>query len=105
CEEVPHITYCNVNDQCGECLGQCQDVNNICYVNKDILESSTGTLNFSPKFICGSPSKEPKFNQSNMISFADNPPQTTGTVATWIAVISVIIIVALLTWGITKHFS
>jgi hypothetical protein len=96
CEEVPFVTHCTDSEQCGHCLGQCQDPNNICYVNGNPSESET------TKFICGFPGNEPKFIQSNMISFADNPPQTTGTSATWVAIILILVIVIMLTWGIFR---
>lgn len=112
CEEVPAVNYCTMNDQCGDCLGQCQDPNTICYINPEIsnLKSLTpGNLlvreQDNPQFICGSRDQEPKLDHYNTVSFSQDSPQITGNTATWVAVISIIIIISLLTWGIVRKSS
>jgi hypothetical protein len=91
CEDAPHITNCPDGKMCGECMGQCHDLNHICYPD-------------GKRFVCGGPDNEPKMNQSSLVSFADStPPSTTGTTATWIAVIAIVIIVALLAWGLARR--
>lgn len=108
CEDVPFITHCTENKQCGECLGQCRDPSDICYINynsnREInLEKQGPNTLYLENFICGSHTKEPKLNQSSFVSFAETPPQTTGTFATWLAIIAIIIIVAILTWGLSRQ--
>jgi len=92
CEEVPSITHCTNDKLCGECLGSCRDTNDICYINSD--------PNNTDKFACVVSTKD-----FTLVSFANgsNPPQTTGTLATWIALIAIFILVALLVWGLTKR--
>lgn len=99
CEEIPFVTHCSIDEYCGNCLGQCGNPNNICYINTDT--SLNNPLSHS-KFICGSPTLEPDLDQYSMISFSETPPQTTGNVATWVAIIAIVILVALLTWGLTS---
>lgn len=93
CEDVSFVTHCIDDEQCGKCLGPCRDPNQICYANFN----STGD-----KFICGVPNKEPKLNQSLLVSFTESPVQTMGTFATWLAIIAIVIIVIVLTWGLSK---
>ena len=93
CDDVPHVSHCTDNKHCGDCLGQCPDPKHICFVNPD---------NLGEKFICGLPSDEPKLNQSTLVSFANNPPQTTGTFATWFAIIAIFLIVSLLTLALSR---
>ena len=96
CEEVPHVIHCTDDKQCGECLGYCGDSNHICYMNLD----ATGD-----KFVCGLTNKEPKLNKSTMVSFSESPLPTTGTGATWLAIIAIVVIVAILTWGLSRKSS
>jgi hypothetical protein len=93
CESAPNIINCSEGKICGDCIGQCQDLNHICYPNPDIGGS---------KFICGIQSIE-TMNQSSMITLSESPPSTTGTVPTWIAIISIVVIVSLLTWGLSRR--
>lgn len=101
CEDVPHVTHCSTEMQCGDCMGQCRDVNHICYPNPEY-----NSVNPHPninKFICGDHKHEPKMDQSSIVSFSDTTPiQTTGTTATWVAIITIFVIVALLVWGLTR---
>lgn len=98
CETATHVTNCVDNNVCGECLGPCRDPKHICYVNPD--------LNAVPqeRFICGMASNEPDMTKSTMVSFANqsSTPQTTGTLATWIALIAIFVLVALLAWGLSR---
>ena len=91
CEHLSDMTHCSIEEHCGECLGQCSDPNTICHPN----------INSSPTFICGSPLQEPNLNNCSNVTFAPIP-QSTGTNATWLAVISILIIVILLTWGLSR---
>lgn len=99
CEDVSYISHCTDTKQCGNCLGHCHDPSHICFLNPG------SSIVPGENFVCGLPSNEPKLNQSTLVSFTDTPPQTTGTAATWIALISIFIIVALLTWGLSRHYN
>lgn len=98
CEDAPRVINCTEGSLCGECMGQCLDLNHICYPN---LETQS-----SDKFVCGPPELEPKMNQSSSVTFtATSAPSTTGTTATWIAVIAIVIIIILLTWGLSRKWN
>lgn len=100
CDEIPYIVHCRVEIECGECIGQCRDLNHICYPNPGYKVHESSNLS---KFICGDQSHEPKMNRSSMVSFSESVPlQTTGTTATWIAIIVIFILVGLLAWGLTR---
>lgn len=94
CEGSPQVINCQNEDICGNCLGQCSNPNHICYPD----------LSGSKKFICGMSSDETNMLQSSTVSFAEDTPQTTGTTATWIAIISIFVIVGLLAWGLNYKF-
>ena len=49
CEEAPHVINCAESKFCGECMGQCPNPNDICYLS-NINVGSTG----QNKFICWS---------------------------------------------------
>lgn len=98
CDDVSHVYHCTDTKQCGECLGQCNNASHICFVNND-----TSILP-GKNFVCGLPSNEPKLNQSTMVSFADTSLQTTGTAATWIALVAIFVIIGLLTWGLSRYY-
>lgn len=93
CETAPHVINCHDNNLCGDCFGPCQNPNHICWPDGD-------------KFICGFPQNEPNMVEFSMVSFADtnSTPQTTGTAATWIAVVAIFLIVAILAWGLTRKY-
>ncbi|CAH6419335.1 Hypothetical protein HVR_LOCUS539 [uncultured virus] len=108
CEGIPQISNCVDNNMCGECFGQCPNPNHICYPkNTNIIPSEWATkTNPNERFMCGVPSNEPNMFQTSSVSLANtNPPQTTGTTATWIAIIAVFILVALLVWGLTRKYN
>ena len=92
CETVPKITHCSGDKQCGDCLGPCPDPKHICYPDLN----ARGSVN---KFICGPPSLEPKLVEGPLVTFNETAPTMNGTIATWIAIIVIVIIVALLTWA------
>ena len=94
-EDVTQVIHCTDDRQCGECLGPCPDPKHICYPN---LTSG----NLGKKFICGSPTYEPKLNESVFVSFNESQNAPQGTTATWIAAVSIVIIVALLAWGLAR---
>jgi hypothetical protein len=101
CEEVSHVTHCPTETHCGECLGYCHDSNHICYPNPE-YNIDTNHPNI-PMFKCGDRFHEPRLDQSSMVSFSDSTPtQNTGTVATWIAVAIIFVLVILLVWGISR---
>jgi LPXTG-motif cell wall-anchored protein len=108
CEDIPNVVNCVEGTECGQCLGQCQNLNHICYpnINGHNVQLAVGQLSDVPdkQFICGPPNLEPKLNQSSMVSFSESsPPPTTGNAATWIAIIIIVIIVALLAWGFSRR--
>lgn len=90
CEQLPSLTHCTTDNYCGKCLGNCYQNNQICY--PDINGS----------FICG-PSDDNK-------DIVDPTTSTTTTssisrsTATWIAVGAIIIIVALLVYGLARKY-
>lgn len=99
CDEAAHVINCVDNNLCGDCMGPCNDSNHICYPNPDM----NGSIKY--KFICGYPQSENKLDQTSMVSFTDSTeqqPAASGTTATWIAIIVIVIIVSLLTWGLSR---
>jgi len=93
CENASHVVNCHDNNLCGDCFGPCQNSNHICWPDGD-------------KFICGYPQNEPNMIQLSMVSFAETTsiPQTTGTAATWIALVAIFLIVGILAWGLTHKY-
>jgi len=84
CENVSNVIHCIENTQCGECLGQCQNPDHICYPN----------INKPKQFICGPPNMEPNLNQLTTISFSETSSTTiNGTV--WIVIIIIIVLLIL----------
>lgn len=95
CEDATNITHCTEGNYCGECLGQCNDANDICYLNTDKIYTSN--------FICGDPSLEPKLNKSSLVSPAEETLSTTGNAATWVVIIIIFILVIALVWSISNN--
>jgi hypothetical protein len=94
CEDFSHVIHCTDNKQCGECLGHCDNPDHICYPD----------VNSSGKhFICGSSNNEQQSTQFHMVSFAETGTGTLGTTAVWITVIVIVIIVSLLSWGLSRQ--
>ncbi len=89
CEEVPKITYCIDNNLCGSCMGPCQNEDTICYVNK---------MTDDPMFVCGD--KDPKLNT---VFIENESPSTTGTPATIMAVVIIVLITLLLAWMLLRQ--
>lgn len=89
CEELSFIKHCTNDQQCGECLGNCPNINHICYVDTQTPNS----------FICGPKELEPKILSTNVLP--SNSSNVNCTYITWIVIISIFIIVAFLTWGLS----
>lgn len=90
CEVAAQVTYCQDNNLCGDCFGQCPNPRHICYPDPA-----------SSKFVCGSMEVEPDMTQSTTVSFAEtSKPQSNNNLATGIAVIVVFLLVILLFWGL-----
>lgn len=96
CELLPTVEYCDGSNTCGACLGICADDNLLCYPSANLIGSQA---TYSEPFVCGNREKEfSLLDHSNIAS--SNTPSTTGTNATWIAVIAIFIIVIVLAWGL-----
>ena len=81
CQDSSFVTHCNNGDECGKCLGPCSDPNHICYPEQN-------------KYLCGT---------GEVKAITLNEAQSQGTIATWITLVSIVIIVALVTWARTKQ--
>lgn len=82
CQESEYITNCTHTQGCGKCMGKCTDPKHICHAVGD------------NKYLCGPVN-------SDVVTFVETQPQ--GNTAAWIVVVSIIVIVALLTWGRTRN--
>lgn len=99
CETKSDVINCQDGNLCGECLGQCKNLNHICFPN------SNSNAPLSENFICGIPTKEPDMIQYSMVSFAEtNTQQTTGTTATWIAVVIMFLLIIILVSVLTYKY-
>jgi hypothetical protein len=104
CETVPNVSHCQDNNLCGDCMGQCLDPSHICYPDLNGKNLNGKNLNNSPPFVCGPKHLAPNMMETNMVSFStSDPPPTTGTGATWVAVILIFIIILLLAWGLNTR--
>lgn len=90
CEHQKEVINCPEGKLCGECLGQCLNINHICH-------SNINSTNSYDRYICG-----PKQLQQSNVTFSSTPT-TTGTTATWFAIILVVIIILLLVWGLNNN--
>lgn len=76
CQNIPTVTNCNDDKTCGECLGKCSNHQEICSL-------------YNNNLICQSISNN-KTRSNNLVI--------------WIALITIVIIVALLAWGIMNKY-
>lgn len=87
CNEGFDINNCSDDDEkSGNCMGYHNNEEHICYIKEG-------------NFICESVKEEPKI--ADLIPEA-NPPMTSGTTATWIAIVIVFVLVLLITFGLSS---
>lgn len=83
CQNFPHVNNCQEGELCGNCLGPCRDSSQVCVPS-------------GIHFVCTNPNNLP-------ITFPA-PPPTTGTSATWIAIISIFLLSVILYFGLMFYF-
>lgn len=88
CEQLPTLTHCTADSNCGKCLGNCHHSDHICYPD------SNGN------FICSSPNDVVDILQ--VTSGTNTVSTTTRTIATWIVLGAILIIILLLVWGLSR---
>ena len=87
CEQLPTLTHCTADSNCGKCLGNCHRKDHICYPD------SNGN------FVCG-----PHDNNKDIIEVTNNTTTATNNiVAIWIAVGAVICVILLLCYGLFRR--
>lgn len=85
CEQLPTLTHCTADSNCGKCLGNCHHNDHICYPDTN------------GNFICG-----PQ-DDSKDIVVIDTTSSTSRVTATWIALGAILIIVVLLAYGLFRR--
>ena len=86
CEQLPTLTHCTEDSNCGKCLGNCHHSDHICYPD------SNGN------FICAPPNDNLDIVQAT----TDTTSNATRTIATWIVLGAMLIIILLLVWGLSR---
>ena len=94
CEKVPEVTHCSKDKKCGSCLGPCADLNHVCYVNPQGVQN---------RFMCGTPDSEPVLSAVE-IQPLEEEPISDGTLATWLAVAAVFLIIIVLAVGLALQY-
>lgn len=79
CEESSNVVHCSAEQLCGDCFGTCSNPGHICLPEEG-------------KFVCSG-------NHTSMVTFTENNGNSTNMIAIWIALIAIVLVVALLTWG------
>lgn len=94
CEQLPTLTHCTEDSNCGKCLGNCHHTNHICYPD------------INGNFICALSNEDLDILQVTMSSSTtsiNTIRSETRTIVTWIVMGVILIIVLLLVWGLSKN--
>jgi hypothetical protein len=92
CEQLPTLTHCTIDSNCGKCLGNCHNTNHICYPDTN------------NNFVCG-PQDDSKDIVAPDTTNSSDTSSISRTTATWIAVGAILIVVALLVYGLFRKYN